>query len=340
MAVEYGSYIYNHLPNKNGIAPADLFTGTQVPRHKLKDLHVWGAPVYVLDPTLQQGRKIPRWEPRARRGIFVGFSQVHSSDIPLVLNTRTGHISPQYHVVFDDTFSTVESIGTNDEPPPFWDQLELNESLYSTHVHRIHLDPDDNTTLAPEWLTPAELESRSRQQVRDINVRGSYVAPNQVPTATPTSTIDPTVVLPNEVTPVNLSDPASSAIPTAPTPPSPANVDPLPPRRSTRTTKSPTLYVPTFLASIDPSGHQSSHSAALAYAGELQTDINTGEVHCTDPRAYVAKTKVHDPDQPSYHEAMTGDTAAQYITAMKKEIRDLITVNTSTTIEEGGQRKY
>ena len=26
----------------------------------------------------------------------------------IVLNTRTGNVFPQYHVVFDDTFSTVE----------------------------------------------------------------------------------------------------------------------------------------------------------------------------------------------------------------------------------------
>ena len=57
MAVDYATYIHNHLPNDHGIAPADLFTGTQIPRHKLKDIHVWGCPVYVLDPTLQQGKK-------------------------------------------------------------------------------------------------------------------------------------------------------------------------------------------------------------------------------------------------------------------------------------------
>ena len=55
MATDYAAYIYNHMPDRNGIAPADLFTGSQFPRHKLKDLHVWGCPVYVLDPTLQQG---------------------------------------------------------------------------------------------------------------------------------------------------------------------------------------------------------------------------------------------------------------------------------------------
>ena len=42
---------------KKGLAPCDLFFSTHSPRHKLRDLHVWGCPVYVLDPTLQQGKK-------------------------------------------------------------------------------------------------------------------------------------------------------------------------------------------------------------------------------------------------------------------------------------------
>ena len=92
--------IHNHLPNDHDIAPADLFTGTQISRHKLKDIHVWGCPVYILDPTLQQGKKLPRWEPRVRQGVFLRFNAHHSSDVPLVLNISTGHISPQYHVVF------------------------------------------------------------------------------------------------------------------------------------------------------------------------------------------------------------------------------------------------
>ena len=69
------------MPNAQGIAPADLFTGVQVKRHKLKNIHTWGCPVYVLDPKLQQGKKLPRWEPRSRRGIFVGFSPNHSRDV-------------------------------------------------------------------------------------------------------------------------------------------------------------------------------------------------------------------------------------------------------------------
>ena len=38
---------------------------------------VWGFPVYVLDPKLQNDQKIPRWNCRACLGQFLGFSDEH-----------------------------------------------------------------------------------------------------------------------------------------------------------------------------------------------------------------------------------------------------------------------
>lgn len=120
-AVSYTAYTYNHLPNAQGIA--------QIPRHKLQSFHTWGCPVYVLDPKLQQGQILPRWEPHAHHGIFIGYTSVHSSDVPLVLNIHTGHISPQYHVVFDDSFSTVPSLAADDVPPDFWSAIDFSSNL-------------------------------------------------------------------------------------------------------------------------------------------------------------------------------------------------------------------
>ena len=111
MAVDYAVYIYNRTPKENGLARIDLFSVKTPPRHKLKHLHVWGCPVYVLGPKLQNGQKLPRWQPRSRQGVFVGYSSLHSSTVPLVLNLKTGSISPQYRVVFDDAFSTCHLFG-------------------------------------------------------------------------------------------------------------------------------------------------------------------------------------------------------------------------------------
>ena len=42
MAVDYAIHVYNHMPNHlSGQSPLDIFTSTLVPRHGLKDLHVW-----------------------------------------------------------------------------------------------------------------------------------------------------------------------------------------------------------------------------------------------------------------------------------------------------------
>jgi hypothetical protein len=80
------------------------------PSSELSCTHVFVCPVYVLDVSLQDRRKIPKWNPCARLGLFLGFSDLHSSPVPLVLNVATGNTSPQFHVIFDDKFETVHSL--------------------------------------------------------------------------------------------------------------------------------------------------------------------------------------------------------------------------------------
>jgi hypothetical protein len=64
----------------------------------------------VLDASLQDGKKIPKWNPWACLDLFLVFSDLHSSLMPLVLNVDMGHISPQFHVIFDNKFKTVTSL--------------------------------------------------------------------------------------------------------------------------------------------------------------------------------------------------------------------------------------
>ena len=80
----------------------------------LQRLHVLDCPVYVLEPQLQDTEKLPKWKRRSHRGIYLGLSKVHSSNVYLVLNPNTKHVSPQYHLVFDEKFSTVYSAGKFD----------------------------------------------------------------------------------------------------------------------------------------------------------------------------------------------------------------------------------
>jgi hypothetical protein len=108
-ALEHSVYLWNHLPKKDSLmAPVELFTGsTFIVYNHIARARVWGCPVYVLDPNLQDGTKLPKWDPRSRRGMFVVVSHSHSSTNRCILNLRIGNVSPQYHVVYDDLFTTV-----------------------------------------------------------------------------------------------------------------------------------------------------------------------------------------------------------------------------------------
>ena len=55
----------------------------------------------------------------------MGFSGSHATSAPLVLNTSTSSITPQFHVVFDDWFATVASSIANlpDFNSPEWQKM-------------------------------------------------------------------------------------------------------------------------------------------------------------------------------------------------------------------------
>ncbi len=73
-AVCHAVWLYNHLPNGvTGLSPIEIVTGTRLDHRDFLCTHVWGCPVYVLDPRLQDGKKIPKWNCRARQGQFLGF---------------------------------------------------------------------------------------------------------------------------------------------------------------------------------------------------------------------------------------------------------------------------
>ena len=73
------------------------------------DYHTWGCLVFVLESLLRGGTEgLTKWEPRARTRVYLGHSPFHAGSVYLVLNTRTGNVSPQYHGVFDYKLSTVK----------------------------------------------------------------------------------------------------------------------------------------------------------------------------------------------------------------------------------------
>ena len=115
-AMEQAVFNWNHLPNKaiGNFTPMELLTGMKSDHHDWNRVKTWGCPVFVLDPTLQDGKKLPKFQRRSRMGQNLGFSKEHSSLTGLVRNLRTNYVSPQFHVVYDELklFTTI----ANDKP--------------------------------------------------------------------------------------------------------------------------------------------------------------------------------------------------------------------------------
>ena len=163
MAMDHAVWIYNRIPKfDTGLSPLQHWTQSTFEDTKttLSNLHVWGCPTYVLEPKLQKpGVKIPKWAPRSRQGRNMGFSRFHSTLVGLILNPRTGTISPQFHVVYDDTFSTVHH---NQDMHASEQWNKLFTSPFSRV--RIFLDQTDDPELSEEWLTTEERQARQLRE--------------------------------------------------------------------------------------------------------------------------------------------------------------------------------
>jgi hypothetical protein len=126
-ALDHAIFLWNNMPHRDTcLAPIEVFTSTKFKNYKhLERCHVWVSPVFVLDTALQDGKKIPKWNPRSILGMYLGNSPVQSSTVARVLNQRMGYITAQYHTVHDDLFSTVDNDGTalGLLTPEFWNFL-------------------------------------------------------------------------------------------------------------------------------------------------------------------------------------------------------------------------
>ena len=350
LAMDYASYIYNHTPNmESGQAPIDIFTRTIVPRQRLKDLHVWGCPTYVLEPKLQDGKKIPRWKPRSRRGVFLGLANKYASSIPLVLNPSTGHISPQFHVVFDDLFTTVVSQPDSDEPPSHW------EDLCITSRFQTHFDENDPVRLDDEWLSSDEIALRKHQDSQQRIVLPQPVPiiepesqPFNLPVLNPNTLVEPALVdnaptLQRELTPP--STPAKTS-PVKSPPPTPAIKQSLPeqqPSRPSRVRRKPIKLndyelaygsfaeANSFFANL-PDVLRDSLSQKEYELDELEFFLTDYSVSNVDPTSFVYLASKSDPDTLMYHEAMMAIDKVEFREAMEIEIKGLELQNTWTIV--------
>jgi hypothetical protein len=187
-AVDQAIYIWNHLPDSDTkLNPIELFTQTKFHNHHhLQNLHVFGCPVYVLDPTLQDAKKLPKWNRRSRRAVYLGYSRQHSNKVHMVLNLETGNVSPQYHLVFNDTFSTVYSNGAFN--------ADVWNSLVTSNLE-LHDDAPSTVPFSFDFIDSREIAPTSTDPITDVL---SFIEnlPENLPTHFPSLPDDIDVHLP------------------------------------------------------------------------------------------------------------------------------------------------
>jgi hypothetical protein len=139
-ALEQAAHLWNNMPKQGSIfTPLELVMKLRRPGPSpLTQARVWGCPAYVLDPTLQDGHKLPKWTPRSHLGMYLGSSPIHSPTVGRILNLKTGKITPQYHIMFDELYTTVPGHGTD----PVLD-TDLWNGMLALDGLQNNLDPTD-----------------------------------------------------------------------------------------------------------------------------------------------------------------------------------------------------
>jgi hypothetical protein len=84
--------------------------------------HHFGCPVYVLNKDIQDEKKAKRWIDVTRIGINLGPSPRHASSVALILNLKSGLVSPQFHCQYDDCCESTTGTQARSMPQSVWQQ--------------------------------------------------------------------------------------------------------------------------------------------------------------------------------------------------------------------------
>jgi hypothetical protein len=193
-ALRHAINFHNSLIRKDSeFTPYRLFTNQESP-WSLRDFRIFGSPTYVLQKELQDGMSFSKWKPRAWKGVHIGHSTCHASSIPLIYNPETTHISPQFHVIYDEHFKTATG-------PTMDDNNQYLEKLFNTSARWLYKDPytdnpylfetfwhdskDDSTT-----TTPKKRKAPHTKIPAPNNLRGSAIAASLPQHTTNTQDLD------------------------------------------------------------------------------------------------------------------------------------------------------
>jgi hypothetical protein len=71
------------------------------------------SPVYVLDRRMQEGTYPPKRTKSTTQKVYVGHLHHYLKLVPMAWDPNTKLVSPQFHVMFDDNFDTVQAPDPN-----------------------------------------------------------------------------------------------------------------------------------------------------------------------------------------------------------------------------------
>ena len=103
--MDYTVCMYNQINNMDrGLFLYEMCKGSRylLTNENISGYHNLVCPEYVLDTNIHKyGFNITKWNPRAKVRHHMGYSHIHSYMVWILLNLRSGSITPQYHVMYD-----------------------------------------------------------------------------------------------------------------------------------------------------------------------------------------------------------------------------------------------
>jgi hypothetical protein len=114
-------------------------------------------PVYVIDRRMQEGTLPPKWTKFTTQKVYVGHLHHYSKLVPMVWDPKTKLVSPQFHVMFDDNFDTVQAPDMNIKQADTMDRLfKTNIYTYNDPFGNEHTYPFSHrgADIHPDNLTP------------------------------------------------------------------------------------------------------------------------------------------------------------------------------------------
>jgi hypothetical protein len=125
----------------------------------------------VLNKEIQDGKKARKWIDRTRIGINLGPSPRHASSVALILNLKTGLVSPQFHCQYDDLFESTTGTQARYMPRFLWQQkcgFSLN-----------HSSEDEGDTASQSEPTKVTTNITLEDEVSTLSVQDDIPSPQE-----------------------------------------------------------------------------------------------------------------------------------------------------------------